>query len=276
MRGVQRRGNLPAHAQHHNNMKTISILGSGWLGLPLAKHLVEQDYHVKASTRAPSKNADIENIGAQSFIVDMDMDADFDAFLQADILLVNITSKNIDGFKRLIKAVEHSPINKVIFVSSTSVYKNVNKLVSEVDGVEDPQSPLFQIEQLFRINPTFETTVVRFAGLFGYSRHPGLFFGDRPIPQPDAPVNLIHRDDCINIIDCIVKHEKWGEVFNACADTHPSKREFYSHARAVLGLPVPEFDTSVRAGFKIINNEKLKRSLRYEYIHADLMTCLDL
>lgn len=29
--------------------KTISILGCGWLGLPLGQHLVQQGYHIKGS-----------------------------------------------------------------------------------------------------------------------------------------------------------------------------------------------------------------------------------
>jgi len=252
-------------------LKTISILGSGWLGLPLAKYFVQQGYEVKASTRSIARQAEIETENIRSFVVDIDLDSDFEAFLQADILLVNITSKNIKGFKRLIKEVEKSPIDKVIFVSSTSVYKNTNKLVSEADGAENQQSELFQIENLFRKCTRIETTIIRFAGLFGYNRHPGRFFAQRPIPQPDAPVNLIHRDDCINIIDRIVKQEQWGEVFNACADTHPSKREFYSHARELMGLPAPAMGNSEQAGFKVISNEKVKLALNYTFIHADLM-----
>jgi len=270
-------GNLSTHAQLHNNMKTISILGSGWLGLPLAKHFVEQGYSVKASTRTAIRRIDIEATGATAHLLDIDnLTENIAGFLDSNILLVNITTKNIDGFKRLIEVVELSPVDKVIFVSSTSVYQNTNAVVTEASGAEDPQSPLFQIENLFRNSQHFQTTVIRFAGLIGYNRHPGRFFGERPIPQPDTPVNLIHRDDCINIIDHIIRQEKWGEVFNACADSHPSKREFYSLARANLGLPVPEFDTSVHADYKFINNEKLKQSLGYEFIHADFMTRIDL
>jgi len=256
-------------------MKTISILGSGWLGLPLAKHFIEQGYRVKASTRSTDRIEAIKESGVQSFVVDIDQALDADDFFDANILIVNITSKNIEGFKRFIKAVENSPIDKVIFVSSTSVYKNTNQRVAEDDGAENQQSPLFQIENLFRDNPYFQTTVIRFAGLFGYGRHPGRFFAHRPIPQPDAPVNLIHRDDCINIIDRIVEQAKWGEVFNACADTHPSKREFYSHARKLMGLSAPAMGDSEQAGFKIIANEKVKQALDYTFIQADLMAWSD-
>ncbi len=144
-------------------------------------------------------------------------------------------------------------------------------MVSEDDGAENALSPLYQIENLFFNNTNFQATIIRFAGLFGYSRHPGRFFGERPIPQPDAPVNLIHRDDCINIIDRIIEQGKWSEVFNACADTHPSKREFYSHARKMMGLPEPAMGGPGQPAFKMINNEKVKHALDYAFIHEDLM-----
>lgn len=253
-------------------MKSISILGSGWLGLPLADHLVQQGHTVKASTRSIERSKDIEAIGAKSFVVDIDGPlAETGEFLDADILLVNITSKNSEGFHRLINEIEKSQVRKVIFVSSTSVYKNTNGVVSEDTGSENQTSPLYLIENLFLSNKSFNTTVIRFAGLIGFNRHPGRFFGERKIPQPDAPVNLIHRDDCIAIIDSIIKQDLWGEVFNACADTHPSKREFYSNARQSLGLPVPEFEESADSGYKIVSNEKIKQAPGYRFIHADLL-----
>lgn len=253
-------------------MKTISILGSGWLGLPLAKHLVRQGYEVKASTRTAERFEAIKACAAKPFVVDIDhLVGDVEIFLQADILIINITSKNTAAFKSLISKIKTSPVKKVIFVSSTSVYKNTNGIVSESDNAEDINSALYQIECLFRSNHYFQTTVVRFAGLIGYNRHPGRFFGGRKIPQPDAPVNLIHRDDCISILDKIIQREVWGEVFNACSDTHPSKRDFYSYASSNLGLLAPEFERTTETKYKIISNEKIKQLLEYRFIHADLL-----
>ena len=41
-------------------------------------------------------------------------------------------------------------IKKVIFVSSTSVYENKNRTISESDGEESKLSPLITIENLFK------------------------------------------------------------------------------------------------------------------------------
>jgi nucleoside-diphosphate-sugar epimerase len=256
-----------------NTINTISILGSGWLGLPLARRFVTQGYRLKISTTSPCRLPTLAALPGEACIVDIAKPLDdIDAFLQADTLIVNITSRDIDGFERLVRKIEASAIEAVLFVSSTSVYPVNGKVVSEAAGEESPDHPLVIIENLFRQCEKFRTTIVRFAGLIGGSRHPGRFFrGGKTVKNPDANVNLIHRDDCINILDRIVANDLWGETFNACADSHPSKREFYSHAARMIGAPLPVFEDSNDRSFKIIDNRKLKRALGYEFLHPDLM-----
>jgi len=254
-------------------IKTISILGSGWLGLPLAEHFVMTGNSVKASTTSESRISELTSVKAEPFIVDIErLSSNIQTFLQANVLIVNIPSKNIDGFSTLIKEIERSEVEKVLFISSTSVYENNNKTISESDGKESTLSPLFTIENLFRNSSKFNATIVRFGGLIGYSRNPGKFFiNKRLVHDPDSNVNLIHRDDCIGIISQIVEQEVWGEVFNCCADTHPTKREFYTQAAESLGAPAPEFVNSGSNSFKIISNQKVKQILNYEFLHPDLM-----
>ena len=117
MRGALQRGNLSIFNPLESLLKTISILGSGWLGLPLAEHFIQQGYAVKASTRSIERSRDIEAIGAKFFVVDIDQPlAETSEFLDSDILLVNITSKNIEGFHRLINKLEKALVRKVIYV----------------------------------------------------------------------------------------------------------------------------------------------------------------
>lgn len=253
-------------------INTISILGSGWLGLPLVKQLHEQGFTLKASTRHAERIGELTHAGASAFMVDIDNLSDIKEFLNADILIINITSKNKLGFAKLIQQIEESPIQKILFISSTSVYQNLNREVIEDENAENPDSELWQIEQLFQSNTHFETTILRFSGLIDSRRHPGRFFRNgRSVPQADAPVNLIHLDDCLGIINAILQREAWGEVFNGCAETHPSKREFYSYARQLMGLSPPEFDSESDIKYKIISHQKVKTKLRYNFQHPDLM-----
>ena len=66
------------------------------------------------------------------------------------------------------------------------------------------------VENLFRNNENFQTTILRFAGLFGGKRQPGNWFVDRKIPHPKGYVNMIHREDCIAIIQQIIAQNVFG------------------------------------------------------------------
>jgi nucleoside-diphosphate-sugar epimerase len=252
---------------------TISILGSGWLGFPLAERFVARGYRVKTSTTSASRLQALAALPSEPYLIDIGAALDdIDGFLRSNTLIVNITSRDIDGFDRLVNRIEGSAIARVLFVSSTSVYPAASQLVSEADGKESLDHPLIAIENRFRKSSKFLMTIVRFAGLVGGSRHPGRFFrGTKTVRNPDANVNLIHRDDCIDILDRIVANDLWGETFNACADTHPSKRDFYSQAASLAGEPPPVFADSDGTSFKIVDNRKLKRVLDYELRRPDLM-----
>ncbi len=228
---------------------------------------------VKASTTSESRLQELTSIKVEPFVIDIErLSGNIQTFLQSNILIINIPSKNINGFGDLIEKIEKSEIEKILFVSSTSVYEDRNKTISESDGDESALSPLLTIENLFRDIGKIKTTIVRFGGLIGYSRNPGKFFRKgRLVHNPDSNVNLIHRDDCIEIISRIVEKEVWGEVFNCCADTHPTKREFYTQAAESIGVPAPEFADSGATSFKIISSQKVKQILNYQFLHADLM-----
>lgn len=250
----------------------ISILGSGWLGHPLAQHFSAVGYQVNLSTRSPEKIQQLKQPSISPYLVDIDALRDCSAFLEADILIINITSKNRVGFEQIIAQINQSPIKNVVFVSSSSVYQNLNREVTEDEGAENSESVLWQIEQLFRRQTCFQTTICRFSGLIDNRRHPGRFFREgKIVQQADAPVNLIHLDDCLGILDAIIAQRAWGEVFNGCADSHPTKRQFYSYARALLGESPPVFEQFQPLSFKIVSNTKVKNQLNYVLQHPDLM-----
>ncbi|MDX5436699.1 MAG: SDR family NAD(P)-dependent oxidoreductase, partial [Pontibacter sp.] len=85
------------------------------------------------------------------------------------------------------------------------------------------------------------------------------------------PVNLIHLDDCLAILERIIEQEKWGKVYHAAADGHPSRKDFYTAAAQALHLSPPEFDDMEETKFKLIKSQKLKDELSYTFIHPDPM-----
>jgi nucleoside-diphosphate-sugar epimerase len=253
-------------------MKTISILGCGWLGFPTAIQLLKNNYSVKGSTTSPNKTTDFQDFDIDPYIISLENleNSKITAFLNSDILLIALPSKNIDGFKNLLEYIKKSSIKKVLFISSTSVYTTENKEVTE-QSILKPTA-LLEIENLFKNCNQFKTTIVRFAGLFGYNRKPGNFFmNGRIIPNPNGFVNMIHQDDCVEILLQIILKQIWGETLNACADTHPKRREYYIKVKKDIGNEPPVFNETDEVSYKIVSNEKLKQILSYSFKYPDLL-----
>ncbi|WP_289286430.1 MULTISPECIES: NAD(P)H-binding protein [unclassified Methylophaga] len=249
------------------------MLGSGWLGLRLARQLQRANTEIKLSTRDSEKQSLLVEQGFDAYQIDIETPADFSQFLDADTLIINITNKNKMAYEQLIKQIEQSPIKQVLFISSSSVYQNTNDWVREERQYENEESILWQIESLFRQSSEFSTSIIRFSGLIGPQRHPGRFFRNgKQVQQADAPVNLIHLDDCIGIIEKLLEQQVWGEVLNGCADTHPSKKQFYRHAAELMNQPVPDFNQDNTPSYKIVSNDKVKTLLSYQFQYPDLMS----
>ena len=49
--------------------KQISVIGCGWLGLPLAKFLISEDYKIKGSTTSKDKLKILEQAQINSFLI---------------------------------------------------------------------------------------------------------------------------------------------------------------------------------------------------------------
>jgi nucleoside-diphosphate-sugar epimerase len=251
--------------------ENISILGCGWLGFPLAIYLIEQGFMVKGSVRSAEKRALLQSKKITAFLVDIDEEYAIDTdFFIADVLIIAVPSKNSVGFQRLISQIEKSSIKKVIFISSTSVYPTSDTILKETDKTLD--TPLVLIEKLFTNHSGFEATILRFGGLFGKNRNPGNFFKNgRVIKNPEGVVNLIHQEDCIKIIYRILEKGIDTEIFNACSDGHPTRRDFYTYAKLKLGLDTPIFEENMPIQMKKICNDKLKTTLDFSFKYSDLL-----
>ena len=267
-------------------MTKISILGCGWLGLPLAKALVENGFSVNGSTTSENKILVLNKLGVNPFLIALNSEniqGDIFSFLEhSEILLINIPPKlrgnNKEDFigkiKTLIPFIENSSIKKVIFVSSTSVYADENVLVTE-ETVPQPETEsgqqLLQSEELLLNNMHFETTIVRFGGLIGEDRNPIRFLSGRDaIENPDAPINLIYLEDCVGIITQIIKQNSWGEIYNGVAPFHPSRESYYVNKAIELNLDLPKFNHSNPSIGKTIISNKLESVLHYEFIRKTL------
>jgi len=267
-------------------MTKISILGCGWLGFPLAKALIENDFSVKGSTTSTDKIGLLENAGIAPFLIELgenEINGNIDEFLEkSQVLIINIppklrgnSSENfVSKIKNSIPFIEKSKIKKVLLVSSTSVFSDEDVVVTE-DTIPNPDTEsgkqLLECEKLLQSNSHFETTILRFGGLIGEDRNPIHFLAGRTnIENPDAPINLIHQEDCIGIILKIVESNCWGETFNAVAPFHPNREDYYTEKAIEYKLELPIFDQSKPSVGKTILSNKLENVLKYQFIKGSL------
>lgn len=263
-------------------IKRIAIVGCGWLGTPLALSLVNKGYEVRGTRQQSEDLAELNRLGitAESLVLSPELECPCPerVFAGADLLLINIPPrrKQHDGryhqaqIAALLEAARSYQIPHVLFISSTSVYGSDQGRVDEQTEcvpTTDSGKTLVAIEQqLLAQYPG--SSVLRFAGLIGPKRHPGRFLSGRCVDGADSPVNLIHQQDCIRLIETLIERNIWGEIWNGCCDSHPSRAEFYRAAAAQLNLPAPQF--SEKSGpSKIINNQKIKQELSFSFKFPD-------
>lgn len=256
----------------------ISILGCGWYGSALAKALIADGMPVKGSTTSTAKMDELAALGIQPYVVNFSPGEEiYDAaFFDCDVLWIAIPPKSrsgegaafIEKVKGILGAIKRFAVQNVVFISSTAVYADNNKHVNEQT---DPQPNteagriLFEAENLFRAENSFKTSIIRFAGLIGPARNPGRFFaGKKAIPNGDAPVNLIHLDDCIGISKAILTRQAFGYLFNGCSPNHPAKADFYTKAAIDSGFEKPEFIRELKE-WKIVESMNVEAILDYQY-----------
>lgn len=259
-------------------MKTISILGCGWFGLPLAKKLVENKFIVKGSTTSTEKLVILREAGVVPHLIDFSVGNEiYDTqFFNCDILFVAIPPKRKSGeshfYSKKIESIctlaAEQGIKQLILVSSTGVYPNIGKEFNETDMPQPDtlwNKALLEAEKIAKKQKSFTTTILRFGGLFGPGRNPGRFFADkRAIPNGLAPVNMIHLTDCIGISMAILQNQAFGQIYNACSAEHPTRSEFYTSAAKKTGLKPPGFIPELLE-WKIVNSKNIPHYLNYKF-----------
>ena len=114
-------------------MTQISILGCGWLGLPLAKQLIAKGNRINGSTTTDSKLSILQNTGINAFLVSIEEDQISETIIpfldKSDVLIIDIPPKLraenqdsekkvfVEKIKNLIPFIEKAGVKKILFVS---------------------------------------------------------------------------------------------------------------------------------------------------------------
>ncbi|MCB0628763.1 MAG: NAD(P)H-binding protein [Saprospiraceae bacterium] len=267
-----------------DTIKKVSILGCGWLGFPLAKELIKDGYNVLGSTTRKEKMVQLKRAGIQPYLLQVGevLSGGIGDFFQTDLLLINIPPgrRRPDVAKRYPKEIRlitetarQAGMKRYLFISSTGVYEDVNRVVTEEEKTlvtEGSGAALLACERYLRSLPETEVSILRLAGLVGGERKAGRFLaGKENVRNGEAPVNMVHREDCLAVIKRIIDDGIWGETFNVCADKHPSRRDFYTRQAQKDGFTPPTFADEDTVSYKIVSSQKLKEQLGYDFQYPD-------
>jgi hypothetical protein len=200
----------------------ISIIGLGWLGFPLALELKKNGHEVSGTTRSLDKKKAIEQAGIKSFLLN------YPELPPQELLDTGLIILNIPPFQEALQwwtQWKWNKTTKIIFISSTG------------------DSPLLR-EQEEWIQRNFNNScIIRFGGLIGSDRHPGKqLSGRKDLKGRLWPVNLIHLEDCIGLIQTVIDKNITNQILEAVSPSHPTREEYYSNYCLNKKIPLPQFD----------------------------------
>ncbi len=261
----------------------LSIVGLGWLGTPLAERLQQTGVTVRGSTTTSEKLPSLRQKGLDAHLLRLNPapEGDLAALLDVDYLVVNVPPKagqqgdafHPEQMRLLAKQVRNSRIRHILYVSSTSVYPELNRAMTEADVVTPDQSAapaLVEAEQHWlALAPERAVTIVRCAGLMGDRRIPGKFVAGRTVDSGNVPVNYLHQTDAVGLLAAVIEQGLTG-TFNAVAPQHPTREAIYRKSCADFGYALPTFvDPSDPIPFKVINGDKLTQATSYVFTYPD-------
>jgi len=246
----------------------ITLIGCGWLGLPLGISLIEKGYDVFGSAQSPEKVDSLFNLGISGFLYSEDNLTYIPNEAKiSDILIINFPPSKSTDYAKQISDLIHvfSNDTKVIFTSSTSVYKDIDGQVNE-QGELNKTHPVSLAEQTV-INSNHAYCIFRLAGLIDENRHPIKFLSGRETQNAQGKVNLVHKIDVISAIETQLDSTKWNTIYNVCSPEHPTRIDYYSKSAENKGIPQPIFNSEGTTG-KEISSQKLIETLGFQFTQS--------
>ena len=253
-------------------MEKIGIIGCGWLGLHLAKHLSEQ-YKIYCTATSEEKCSQLEKLGFESEVhtfsdVEIESDAKpWDILKELDAIIITIPfPKNTEfsglrtRFENVVQFIRN--FDKTIFLmSSIGIYPQIDEEMNETNVLKEYLNQnILGIENLMR-NEFPQMNILRLAGLMGGSR----VFSNYKISNPEQIVNHVHYEDICLIIEKMISRKMISKTYNVVAPQHPTKQEvidFQTHKKDTNHL------SDQKKGRKIVSST-LETELDYQFIHPD-------
>ncbi|MGH8493195.1 MAG: SDR family oxidoreductase [Moraxellaceae bacterium] len=192
-------------------MAKVLIVGCGDVGSRLALRLVADGHGVYALRRSAAQLAGVHMLQGDvtepaSLQLPSGLDAVFVLLAPGDSSIDAYRRVYFEGTQHLLAALAGQKLMRLFWVSSSSVYGQVDGSWLDEAAPPAPSSPtaqlLLQSEHLLQ-NAAWPSTVVRFAGIYGPGRLrlPRWVESGREVQAvPPAWTNRIHVEDCAGLL----------------------------------------------------------------------------
>lgn len=249
-------------------MKQATIIGLGWLGMPLAQHLICQGWQIKGTKRQAVPG----EIACYPFDLNEFTPHSLTPLWGSKHLIITLPPSTctadiyVSGIKRLVSNGIEQGISHVIFLSSTSLLPRRSGQFDEQSPIEATNAPaLADIEQWLFTLP-IQCDILRLAGLVGKQRHPVFHLaGKQALTGGNQPVNLVHLDDAILAIENLLNQPNGQRIFHLCAPHHPSRQAFYTDMARRFMLPDLQFLPDPEPLDRLILASLIERKLGFRY-----------
>jgi nucleoside-diphosphate-sugar epimerase len=264
-------------------MKKVSIIGLGWLGEATGMLLQAQGYFVVGSSTRSEKVGLLREKGLDAVHFALDPDPkgiDYQRLFESEILVVTLPPRSRQGdgeaylqqLASLRDLITGTEVKQVLFISSTGIYPNENKVVpyteEEISESAAGNTILYRAEALMGTSSRYDLTVLRMGGLMGADRIPGIYFAGKEQVVGHTRVNFIHQTDAARMIAWVINQGLWNQTFNGVAPEHPLRREVYQHNASALGIHLPasfQDATDEEVGRLISSEKMLSTGFTFEY-----------
>lgn len=267
-------------------MRSVAIVGLGWLGFPLARYLKSLGWEVKGSKRTHEgvETMHLRRLECYQLELTPEIDADPDdlaALFDVDALVINIppseyffnTDSYVTGIQNLVQEALLSNIEHIIFISSTSIFPQQSATFSEEDlpvPSTEVGKALLSIEQSLLNLQDIDVDILRLSGLVGDDRHPVHHLSGREnLANAKQPVNLVHITDCIRAIQLLLETPSYQRLYHLSAPSHPTREEYYCKMAEIFAIPAPHFALDQGSPQRIITGDKICQELDFIYQYPD-------
>ncbi|WP_373189590.1 NAD-dependent epimerase/dehydratase family protein [Halolamina sp.] len=234
----------------------VVILGCGYVGQELASKLEDAGHDAVGVVRSEASAAERRADGIEAVVADLTDSEAVDRLPDADALVFAASAGRgsvkqaralyIDGLRSVISAYQDRdhPPERVLFTSSTGVYGDHEGGWVDESTPVSPKSPkagvIAKAEALVHTAP-FESTVARFAGLYGPGRYRLSSYLDS---VTEGWRNSTHRDDAAGALAWFLREDCGRNETILVTDGEPVQRwAFGDWLAAECGEPEPAKQT---------------------------------